>query len=523
MAPASSDSPLRDPVFRRFYAGIAATSFGYAMLATSGAWLMATLSPSPLMVALVQSASTFPSLLLGLLAGAMADMIDRRHLLVISHLLLSLAAMALALATYHSVITPIGLLAGILIAGVGFTFSLPVQQAMVGDLVPHKALTRAVSLAAVAMNVSRAAAPALAGGMVSLWGTGSVFLASAIFLSIMIVSVRTIGPIPGRDARLHEQLFQGIRSGLRFMRHSPPTLACISRNFMFCLFGSSILALLPLVARDQLTLGAWGYGLLLGCFGSGAILGSLLLNRTAANGPSNRKINLGMSLFGIAIALIGNVSSVALAALCTALSGTAWVMVLGYLFSGALSWSPAWVRARIISANMLAIQAGLALGSALWGWLALETTAGMALTVSALCLFASLALSRKIQITYGTEDDVTMIVSTPEMSIALEPHISDGPVLIQYEYKIDPERYDQFCASMRTLENVRRRNGADEWGIYRNLEEGDCYYERFIVASWGDYNRLHRRSTVFDKNIEVTVRALQKPGVPIRISRLIAL
>lgn len=520
---ADGNSPLKQAVFRRFYVGMAATSFGYAMLSTSGAWLMATLSPSPLMVALVQSASTLPSLLLGLIAGALADSSDRRRLLILSHLLLVISAMTLAVATYVSIIGPMSLLFFLFLTGTGFTFSLPAQQAMVGDLVAHKDLTAAVSLTAIAMNVSRAAAPALAGGIATIFGTGSVFLTSAVFLGIMILSVSTVGTVLRKDEKLREGLLPGIRSGLRYMRHSRPTLACIAHNFIFCLFGSAILALLPLIARDQLGLGAGGYGLLLGSFGTGAVAGSLIVGRSIFSLTANEKINYGMAIFGFSIAMVGNSTNIGIVLIAAALSGVTWVSVMGYLFSGALSWSPAWVRARIISANLLVIQAGLAIGSALWGWLASTTSSGISLTVSGLCLIVALAILRKIHVTHGTEDDVTTMVSTPEISFSFEPHLNDGPVLIQTEYRISKENLQVFLQDMLALETVRRRNGAEEWGIYRDVEEDDCYYERFIVASWGDYTRLQRRSTVFDQNLEIRINTLQQPGIPIRTSHLISL
>ena len=513
---------MRHALFRRFYMGSASTAFGYTMQATSAAWFMATLSPSPLMVALVQTASTLPSLLFALIAGGLADIVDRRRLLIVTHSLLFLAASILALATYAQVIGPSSLLLLVFLTGLGFTFSMPAQQAMLGDLVPHAELMAAVNLGSVAANASRAIAPALAGIIAALLGSGSVFLVSALFLGGMVYSVWPIHPSPGGRPGLAENLLSSIQTGLRFSRHSPPTRAFIVRTFIFSLFGSSLLALLPIVARDGLRLDAGGYGLLFGCFGTGAVIGAFSLTRFLPGLSLNKRVNGATVIFCGAVAVLGNTTLMAVAVGAAIFSGLAWVSILSGLFSGALSWSPSWVRARVVAMNLLVLQAGLATGSLVWGWLASTTDVGTALGAAAVGLLLSLAVTWRVRVSFGSESDVSTHVRLPDLSIAIEPQASDGPVLIQCEYRIAHENCEAFLQAVRALEPVRRRNGASNWQVFRDLGSDGRFYERFVVPSWGEYTRLRTRLTVVDHELQDRVAALQERSVPILISRLIA-
>ena len=259
-------SPLRHARFRLFYFGSVAVALGYTTQATVAAWLMATLTPSALMVALVQTASTLPTLLFGLAAGALADIIERRRIIVATQVLLIAATAAIGVAELLGVLGPVTLLLGTFVIGAGFTFCIPAQQASINDLVERADLPGALGLGAAAFNVARAVGPALAGGIAAWLGSGSAFLTSAAFFAVMIFAVRgwkvQESSIPG----VPDTLFSGIRSGLRYARHSPPMRALIGRNLSFAICASALWALLPVIARDQLGLGAGGFGMLSASF-----------------------------------------------------------------------------------------------------------------------------------------------------------------------------------------------------------------------------------------------------------------
>jgi MFS family permease len=255
-----TSSPQRLPRFRRYYLASIGTALGYTMQATIAAWLMATLTPSALMVALVQTASTLPSLLFGLGAGALADIVDRRRVLLVSQALLLVTTMVLAVATLAGAIGPVTLLALTFLIGTAFTFYLPTQQAMINDLVPHAELSPAVALGAVAFNVARAVGPAIAGALAAWLSSGSALLVSALLFAGMIVAVRNWRRRAPAMPGIPETLLSAIQSGLRYARHSPALRALILRNVSFSFCASALWALLPVVARDEFAMGAGGYG-----------------------------------------------------------------------------------------------------------------------------------------------------------------------------------------------------------------------------------------------------------------------
>lgn len=514
-------SPLRHPRFRRFYGGTIGTALGFTMHATVAAWLMATLTPSAFMVALVQTASTGPALLLGMIAGTLADIIDRRAVVMATQALLLGATAVLGVATLAGWIEPVSLLLLVFLIGIGFTFYMPAQQAMVNDLVPRAELAPAVALSAVAFNVARAVGPALAGALAAWLGSGSAMLASAVFFLWMLVALRGWRPparsIPGAP----ETLFSGLRSGLRYLRHSPPLRAAVVRNLSFSLCASALWALLPVIARDQLQLGAGGFGLLLGFFGAGAVTGALWIPRHLQRVPLNTVILGGMLLWAAAILVIAFAPWTVMAVIGTAAAGAAWVSVHASLSAGTQSTAPAWVRARAVSTNLVSVQASLALGSVVWGAIASLADTRTALAVSALVMLLLLVLSRRVQVTMGNEADITPGVQLPELTLAIQPAADDGPVLIQIEYRVDPENRDAFLRAVSAIESVRRRNGASSWRIFRDLEDDGRYVERFVINSWAEYTRQRARMTVAERDLQARVAQLHREGTPIRISRLI--
>jgi MFS family permease len=295
----------------------------------------------------------------------------------------------------------------------------------------------------------------------------------------------------------------------------------IIRNLSFSVCASALWALLPVIARDQLGLGAGGYGLLSAGFGIGAVVGALAIPGQLQRRSLNTIVTSGVVLWIFAALVIAatGYTAVALAGTCGA--GVAWVSVLASLSAGTQSTAPAWVRARSVAMNLVATQASLALGSALWGALASATSMRIALAASACVMAVLYALNRRVRVEMGTEADVTPRPQLPDLAIAVEPLPEDGPVLIQLEYRIDPEHREAFLRAIQAVESTRRRNGAASWRVYRDLGEEGRFVERFVLASWAEFVRLRTRMTMADRKLQERVEQLQRPGVPIRISRLI--
>jgi len=523
VTPLLRSSPLRHDRFRLFYIGSVGTALGYTMQATVAAWLMATLTPSALMVALVQTSSTAPSLLFGLVAGTLADIVDRRRVVLSTQILLLTSTLILGAATLAGVIGPISLLLLTFLVGIGFTFYMPAQQALVNDLVPRTELPRAVAFSAVAFNLARAVGPALAGAIAAWLGSGSALLASALFFVWMIFALRgwpkPVRSIPG----VPETLLAGVRSGLRYLQHSPPLRAFVIRNLSFSLCASALWALLPLIARDQLQLGAGGFGVLVGFFGAGAVVGALWIPRHLQKVSLNTVVTGGFLLWAVAAVVVAFAPLVVIAIVGSSAAGAAWVSVFASLSAGTQTSAPGWIRARAVATNLVATQASLAVGSVVWGALASAAGTRVALSVSAGVMILLFVLSRRVRVELGNEADVTMGVQPPELSIAVEPMPDDGPVLIQIEYRVDPANRKAFLRAIRAIEAIRRRNGASSWRVYRDLEDEERLVERFVITSWAEYTRQRSRMTVTDRELQDRVTRLNRQGVPIRVSRLIGL
>ena len=515
-------SPLRHAQFRLFYFGSIGAAVGYTMQATIAAWLMATLTPSALMVALVQTASTLPTLLFGLIAGALADIVERRRIILSTLFVLILATVVLGAAEILGIVGPVTLLAATFVIGAGFSIYLPAQQASVNDLVERADLPRALGLGSAAFNLARAIGPALAGAIAAWIGSGSAFLASSIAFVLMMAAVRgwkkSKPGIPG----VPERLLPGIQSGLRFARHSPLMRALIGRNLTFSICASALWALLPLIAREQLALGAGGFGLLSASFGIGGVIGAFTIPNQLQRVPLNTVVNFGFLLWAAATLMIASTHVTAIALVATCATGIAWVSVLPSLAAGTQSAAPAWVRARAVALSLVCMQASLAAGSALWGWLASLYGIGMALAASAFAMLALLALSYRVRVRMGDEAEVTPGMQLPELAIALQPLPDDGPVLIQVQYEIDPGNQEAFLQAIQDCEPTRRRNGASDWRVFRDLGNEHHFVERFIITSWAEYVRLRSRMSVADRQVHERMEQFQKPGVPIRITRLIS-
>ena len=497
-------------------------ALGYTIQATIAAWMMATLTPSALMVAMVQTASTLPTLLFGLAAGALADIVDRRRIIVVTQVLLIAATVAIGVAELLDMLGPVTLLAGTFLIGAGFTFYMPAQQASINDLVGRMDLPRALGLGAAAFNVARAVGPAIAGAIAAWLGSGSALLAGALFFVVMIFAVRGLKSREAAIPGVPDTLLSGIRSGLRYARHSPPMRAVISRSLSFSICASGLWALLPVVARDQLGLGAGGFGMLLASFGIGAVVGSLTIPRQLHRMSLNTVVTAGFFLWMAATLLIASTGNSAIAVIGTCAAGVAWVAVFPSLMAGTQSTAPAWVRARAVAMNMVAMQASLAIGSVIWGWVASLSDTRTALDASAGAMLLLFALSYRVRVKLGDEADVTPGMQLPELAIAVEPLPDDGPVLIQVQYQIDPKNRAAFLHAIHATEPARRRNGASDWRVFRDIGVDGRFVERFIVASWAEYVRLRTRITMSDRQTHDRVEKFQQPDVPILVSRLIS-
>jgi len=299
--------------------------------------------------------------------------------------------------------------------------------------------------------------------------------------------------------------------------------ALIIRNLSFSVCASALWALLPVIARDQLSLGAGGFGLLSAGFGTGAVIGAMTIPRQIQRVSLNTVVSSSILLWAAATVLIASTATTAVALVGMFGAGAAWVGVLASLSAGTQSAAPAWVRARAVAMNLVAVQASLALGSAVWGSLASFSGISIALFASAGTMLLLLILNRRVRVRLGNDADVMPGAQLPDLGLAVPPLPDDGPVLIQVEYRITPENVTEFLRAIHAIERTRRRNGADDWRVFRDIAEQDCFVERYIISSWAEYVRQRSRMTVSDRQLQERVSKLQQPDVEIRVSRLIGI
>jgi MFS family permease len=516
-----ASSPLRHAPFRTFYVASVGVALGYTMQATMAAWLMAVMTPSEIMVALVQTMSTAPAILVGLAAGALSDIVERRHVILATQILFLAGTAILGFATIAGVMAPWALLLLTFVIGIGFTFYMPAQQASINDLVERGDVPKAVALGAIAMNVSRAIGPALAGLLTALISSGYAFLASALCFVGMIFVVRSWPPQTRALPGVPESLLTGIASGLRYVRHSSPMRAIVLRNFTFALCASSLYALLPVIARDQLHLDAGGFGILFGSFGAGAVVAAFNIPGALGKHSLQRMVLAASLLWVISTTLVAATEYQSLAMVGAFGAGASWVGVFASLGAGTQSAAPAWVRARAVAMSFVTVQAALAIGSVLWGVVASWQGTRVALLASAATFLVLLALHRRVRVRLGGDKDIMLSDQVPALGLSDEPEPDDGPVLIQIEYRIDPANRDAFLRAVRAIGPVRRRNGANSWRVFRDLAEEGLFVERYIISSWAEYVRLRSRMTIADRHIQQEIENYQREGVPVRVSRFL--
>lgn len=518
---ASAWSPLKRSLFRALWIAAVASNIGTWMQNVGGVWLMTSLTPSPLMVALMQTATSLPVFLIGLPAGALADIIDRRRLLLFWQAWMLVVAVALSGATLLGVVTPWLLLALTFVLGLGAAMSAPAWQAIIPELVPRPELPTAVALNGAGINIARAVGPALGGLVVAASGPAAVFLLNALsFFGILFVLYRWHRP-PRLSALPAERLVGATRAGVRYVRHAPILQAVLIRTAAFIGCGSALWALLPVVAQQELRLGAVGYGVLLGCLGIGAVIGAAYLPRVRQQVSVDRLLILATVVFAIATLVLAywhNLIGVSFALLA---AGFAWLMIMSSLNVATQTSVPTWVQARSLGLYQLVFQGGLAVGSAIWGLVAQHWGNAIALSGAAIGLMLGLAISNRYRLAKSEKLDLGISHHWAEPVVMVELKPEAGPVLVTVEYQINPERSQDFIQVMHELGNIRRRDGAIRWGLFYDIAYPSRFVETFIVESWAEHLRQHGRTTIADRLAEEHVRLFLSDDKPPIVSHLI--
>ncbi|MDW4497876.1 MFS transporter [Sulfitobacter sp. D35] len=504
-------SPFRHAPFSVLWIATVISNVGTWMNDVGAGWLMTELSPSPFIVAAVQAATTLPIFLFALLAGAIADIVDRRRMLLVVNVMLCILATGVSFVVAIGAITPALLLVFTFLFGTGAAFMAPAWQAVVPKLVPRPELPSAIALNSLGVNISRAIGPALAGFLIVGLGIWSPFALNAASILVIIAALLWWRPPGDGERRLPPEHVTGaIRAGLRYAINSAPLKATLIRAGAFFLFASAYWAMLPLIAKDVLQGGPSLYGVLLASVGAGAVGGAIVLPKIRKKLGPNRTVaagTIGTALVLVAFALVPDQ---AVAAIASAVAGFSWIAVLSSMNVSAQTALPDWVRARGLSVFLTVFFGSMSIGALIWGQVASIAGIPTALLIAATGIIIMIPLSCRAKLSQGESLDLTPSGHWSAPIVNIDAPTDRGPVMLQIAYEIAAEDEAAFQAAMDRLAHARKRNGGYGWTILQDTEEPRRFVETWFEASWTDHLRHHERVSEEDRAIQDEVHALHR-------------
>ncbi|MEP6969737.1 MAG: MFS transporter [Betaproteobacteria bacterium] len=518
-APPSALAPLSLPVFRMLWFTWLAANISMWMNDVAAAWLMTSLTTSPILVALVQTASTLPVFLLGLPSGALADILDRKRFFLLTQLWVVVVALMLCGAVFSGWMSPPLLLAMTFANGIGLALRWPVFSAIVPELVPRPQLPAALALNGVSMNASRIIGPLVAGAVIASLGSAYVFLLNAILAASAAVVISRWKRVPTPHPLGREKLLSAMRVGLQFVAQSTHLQGVLVRICLFFFHSTALIALLPLVARDLPDGGAGTFTLLLASMGAGAIVAALNMQRLRSRWPRDALVLRGAALQSLAMVVVAVAPNAVVAALAMAVAGMAWITTANTLSVSAQFGLPDWVRARGMSMYQMAIMGASASGAAIWGQVATHYTISGSLIAAAITGVLTMLLAMRWMSDNQSEEDLTpsSLFKVPVVKQSPGP----GRVLLTIEYRIDPARADEFKSLMRVSRRSRLRHGALSWELLRDINDPGLYVEQIVDESWTEHLRRFDRVTTDDVALRDRKQAFHIGDTPPLVKRRI--
>ncbi|MFY9646780.1 MAG: MFS transporter [Terriglobales bacterium] len=496
--------PLRVTVFRNLLIADVISDAGSFMQNVGAAWLMVSLGAGPIYVALTQTAASLPYFLLALPAGSAGDIVDRRKLVLFTESWMMGVALLLAILTIAGVMSPWMLLVLTFALSAGDAFEAPAWRAILPELVPKEDLAAASALNGIEFNLARAVGPALAGAIISVAGVATAFIANFVsFFGVILVVAKWNRPVRSGKRSAPPESFSGATvAAIRYVRHSPAILTVLLRTGIVMFFSSPLFALLPMVSRS-VNQHAIGYGLLLGCFGGGAIIGALVMQSARDRWATESIVSTGVVMLGLVILAMSGLHRLSTLAAVMSVGGAAWVIFISLISALIQNLAPDWVRARVLAIFILVYQGSYALGTSTWGAVAQRSGVGTALVWAGVGTIATAAIALFARLPDSTADmSPWNHWRMPVVIGEVGADIQKGPVLVTVEYVVIPKRTAEFVDAMHEYRRVRRRDGAYQWAIFRDTEVADRYLEIFLVNSWAEHLRQHERQTQADRELE---------------------
>jgi MFS family permease len=471
-------------------------------------WFLVHAAHAAILVSLVQTADMLPDVLFAIVGGVLADIFDRRRLIIGVQIGLAATGALLASLTITGHMSPALLLMFTFVIGSGSVFITPAYQSLVPELVPHEDVPSAVQLNSINVNIARAVGPGIAGILIAHLGVGADFALNAGTFLVYAVVVLLWRPTQSLTPELPERFFAALRAGGRYVRYAPVVRRILLRATLFLVPASALWGLLPLVASRRLQLGPSGYGLLLGALGVGAIAGASVMARVRAKLSANAIAAVTGGFFCISLFVVALLHSTLGDVVVLIPTGVTWVWMLATLNTSLQLFLPAWVRARGLSIYQMVLFGAQGLGALVWGLVADAYGLTVAFVVSAALLAVGTA-SIRLWPLFETSNMDRSVVVRPDPDFEVETGSEAGPVVVRTTYWIPREREAEFIAAMRRVRESRFRTGATEWGLFRSGEEPGAFEEIFYVASWDEHLRQHReRLTGADQDFENQAKAL---------------
>jgi MFS family permease len=505
---------LAVPIFRLiWFAGLFANLGDWAQ-SVAAAWVLTVTQAGPFLIALIQVATAVPLVLLSLPTGALADVHDRRKMILAGEACCVLGGLGLTLLGVLDRLEPMGLIGLTFLIAIGYALEGPAWQAAVGDMVPKPAVASAVLLNSINYNVARALGPAIGGLLLAWLGASWVFLIATASFAGMLAAVWSWRWRPARSALPPETLREAVTAGLRFARHSLVTRRVATRSFIFGFCASSVWALLPLLALDRLGEDAVGYGILLGALGTGAVCGGFVVHPVRERLGTSRLISASAFIFAALLIVLGTVHALAVVIPVLFVGGVAWIAVVSTYNTAVQLLVPDWVKARAMAIYQMALYGGLSLGSVAWGMAAERLGVAATLVVSGAALVAGVLWALRLKI-----PDIALVdlrpapIRKPELpALPIDPR--RDAVMVVVEYRIGPEQERDFVRATIRLREVRLRNGASRWSLFRDAADRLKWSEVYFVDSWYEHLRLLARLTAADRELIDRVGRLHQGPPP---------
>jgi MFS family permease len=517
----SSLAPFGHPVFRAVWMASLVSNLGALIQSVGAAWMMTSMSGSADMVALVQASTSLPLMIFSLASGAVADNFDRRRVMLAAQFLMLLVSALLAVFSYVGLITPWLLLTFTFLIGCGGALNNPSWQASVGEMVPRDSLPAAVALNSVNFNLTRSVGPAIGGIIVATVGAAAAFTVNAIsYVPLLFVIGRWKVEATPRNVP-PESLGRAMTSGLRYVAMSPKIEKVLLRGFVFGFTAIIVLALLPIVARDLPDGGPLLYGLLLGCYGIGAIGGAFLGGKVREKYENETAARIAFLGFALAAAIIAWSPNAWLVGLGTAIGGACWVLALAMFNVTVQLSTPRWVLGRALALYQTATFGGMALGSWIWGLVADAYDTPTALASAAVLMLGGAAIGLRYALPARTSDNLEPLDRFQIPHLALDLRGRSGPVAVLIEYVIREEDTREFLELMAERRRIRRRDGARQWELLRDTEHPERWMESYHVPTWNDYVRHNQRRTQADAGNIDRIRSLHADSEPPKVHRMI--